>query len=66
MILNSTVIFGEEACRIRKGHAPAIMTSLRHLCMNLFEREGSKLSLAKKRRKAAGTDNFRVKVMFGG
>lgn len=59
------VVFGEDASRIRKGQAPAIMTSLRHLCMNLFEHEGSKLSLTKKRRKAAWNDDYRAKVVFG-
>jgi predicted transposase YbfD/YdcC len=59
------VIFGDDASRIRKGHAPAIMTSVRHLCMNLFEQEGSSLSLAKKRRKAAWNDDYRAKVVFG-
>ena len=59
------VIFGEDASRIRKGHAPTIMTSLRHLCMNLFEQEPSSLSLAKKRRKAAWNDDYRAKVVFG-
>jgi predicted transposase YbfD/YdcC len=29
------VIFGEDASRIRKGNAPAIMTAIRHLCLNL-------------------------------
>ena len=51
------VTFGEDANRIRKGQAPVIMTSVRHLCMNLFEREGSSASLAKKRRKAAWNDD---------
>jgi len=32
--------------------------------MNLFEREPSALSLAKKRRKAAWDDNYRAKVLF--
>jgi predicted transposase YbfD/YdcC len=59
------VIFGEDASRIRKGNAPAIMTSIRHLCMNLFDQEPSSLSLAKKRRKAAWNDDFRAKVVFG-
>lgn len=59
------VVFGEDASRIRKGHAPTIMTSLRHLCMNLFEQEPSSLSLAKKRRKAAWNDDYRAKVVFG-
>ncbi|CAD7857518.1 MAG: hypothetical protein, partial [Olavius algarvensis Gamma 1 endosymbiont] len=34
------------ASRIRKGNAPAIMTSIRHLCMNLFEHESSSLRLS--------------------
>ncbi len=42
-----------DASHIRKGNGPAIMTSIRHLCMNLFESESSSMSLAKKRRKAA-------------
>ena len=59
------VVFGEDASRIRKGHAPAIMTAIRHLCMNLFEQEPSKLRLAQKRRKAAWSDDYRAKVIFG-
>ena len=59
------VVFGEDASRIRKGNAPAIMTSIRHLCMNLFEQEPSSLRLSKKRRKAAWNDNYRAKVVFG-
>jgi predicted transposase YbfD/YdcC len=59
------VVFGEDASRIRKGNAPAIMTSIRHLCMNLFEREPSSLRLSKKRRKAAWNDDYRAKVVFG-
>ena len=58
------VVFGDDASRIRKGHGPAIMTSIRHLCMNLFERESSSMSLAKKRRKAAWNDDCRAKVIF--
>lgn len=58
------VVFGEDASRIRKGHGPAIMTSIRHLCMNLFERDSSSLSLAKKRHKAAWNDDYRAKVIF--
>ena len=58
------VVFGDDASRIRKGHGPAIMTSIRQLCMNLFEREASAMSLAKKRRKAAWNDDYRAKVIF--
>ena len=58
------VILGDDASRIRKGNGPAIMTSIRYLCMNLFEQEGSSISLAKKRRKAAWDDDYRAKVLF--
>ena len=40
------------------------MTSLRHLCINLFEQEPSSLGLAKKRRKAAWNDDYRAKVVL--
>ena len=60
------VLFNEDASRIRKGHAPAIMTTIRHLAMNLFEQEASKLRLSQKRRKAAWNDNYRANVVFGG
>jgi predicted transposase YbfD/YdcC len=59
------VVFNEDASRIRKGNAPAIMTSLRHLCINLFEQEPSSMGLAKKRRKAVWNDAYRAKVVFG-
>lgn len=58
------VVFGDDASRIRKGAGPAIMTSIRHLCMNLFEQDASSMSLAKKRRKAAWNDQYRAKVIF--
>ncbi len=58
------VVFGDDASRIRKGNAATIMTSIRHLCMNLFQQESSSLSLAKKKRKAAWNDRYRAKVVF--
>ena len=58
------VTFDDDASRIRKGNGPAIMTTVRHLCLNLFEREPSTMSLAKKRRKAAWNDDYRAKVIF--
>ncbi len=57
------VIFGDDASRI-KGNAATIMTSIRHLCLNLFQQEASSLSLAKKKRKAAWNDAYRAKIMF--
>jgi len=59
------VLFNEDASRIRKGHAPAIMTTIRHLAINLLEQETSKLRLSQKHRKAAWNDDYRANVMFG-
>jgi predicted transposase YbfD/YdcC len=59
------VLFREDANRIRKGNAPAILTAIRHLCMNLFEQESSKIRLSKKQRKATWNDDYRAKVVFG-
>lgn len=59
------VVFHEDASRIRKGNAPTIMTTIRHLCMGLFDSDSTPGSLAKKRRKAAWSDDYRAKVVFG-
>ena len=59
------VLFNEDASRIRKGNAPAIMTTIRHLARNLFEQETSKRRLSQKRRKAAWNDDYRANVVFG-
>jgi len=59
------VIFREDECRIRKENAPSILSTIRHICLNLFQQESSKLSLKRKRLKAAWDDAFRAKVLFG-
>jgi predicted transposase YbfD/YdcC len=58
------VAFDDDPSRIRNSLGTAKMTSTRHLCMNLFEREASSISLAKKRRKAAWNDDYSAKVIF--
>ena len=57
------VVLQEDASRIRKGNAAAIMTTIRHLCLNLFQKESSKLSIKRKRLKAAWDDDFRYNVL---
>lgn len=59
------VVFREDDSRIRKGEAPAIMTTVRHICLNLFQNEPSKLSVKKKMNKAAWNDGFRAKLLLG-
>jgi predicted transposase YbfD/YdcC len=43
------VTFHEDESRIRKGNAPAIMTTVRHICINLFQKGKSALSVKKQR-----------------
>lgn len=59
------VTFREDESRIRTGYAPACMSMFRHICLNLLQKEDSKLSIKKKKLKAAWNDNFRLKVLFG-
>jgi len=59
------VVFRDDASRLRKGNAPAIMTNIRNLCMNLFEQEPSTLRLSQKHRKVVWNDDYRANVIFG-
>jgi predicted transposase YbfD/YdcC len=59
------VLFHEDANRIRRGNAPTIMTTIRHLCLGLCDADSSRGSLAKKRRKASWNDNYRANLVFG-
>ncbi len=58
------VTFREDKSRIRKGNAPAIMTTLRHICLNLFQKQEPKLSVNRKCSRCAWNDDFRAKVLF--
>ena len=57
--------FREDESRIRKGNAPAIMTTIRHICLNLFQKHGLKLSTKKLRYRAVLNDDFLANVLFG-
>ena len=59
------VVFREDDNRIRKGNAPAIMTTIRHICLNLFQKEPSKISTKRKMNRAAWSDGYRAKLLFG-
>lgn len=58
------VTFREDDSRIRTGYAPENFNIVRQLAINLLKTEPSKMSLKKKRFKAALNDSFREKVMF--
>ncbi|MCX7086931.1 MAG: ISAs1 family transposase, partial [Methylococcales bacterium] len=59
------VVFREDDNRIRKGNAPAILATIHHIFLNLFQKEPSKISTKKKMNRAAWSDGYRVKLLFG-
>lgn len=58
------VTFREDNSRIRTGYAPENFNIVRQLAINLLKKEPSKMSIKKKRFKAALNDNFRESVIF--
>ena len=59
------VTFREDESRIRRGNAPHNVGVIRHVAMNLLKGEASKISVRKKRIRAALNDSFRDKVLMG-
>jgi predicted transposase YbfD/YdcC len=57
------VVFDEDACRIRKDHAPRNFSLLRRLALNLLRQEPSKASLAMKRYRAGLDDQFMLQIL---
>ena len=58
------VTFREDASRIRRGNAPHNLGVIRHVAMNLLKREPSKISVRKKRIRAALNDDFRHNILM--
>jgi predicted transposase YbfD/YdcC len=52
------MVFRDDECRIRKNHAPANFTTVKHMASNLLRRAPGKDSLRVKRRVAAWDDDF--------
>jgi len=59
------VTFREDESRIRKGESPGNFNIIRQLALNWLKREPSRLSIKRKRFKAALSDDFRAQVIFG-
>ena len=59
------VTFREDASRIRRGNAPHNLGVIRHVAVNLLKRETTKVSMRKKRIRAALNDGFRDKILMG-
>jgi predicted transposase YbfD/YdcC len=59
------VVFGEDACRIRTGHATENMSFTRRFVTSLLKQDSSKTSLKGKRKRAAWNTDFLEKLLFG-
>ncbi len=57
------VAFREDECRTRKDHAPRNLAMIRRAVLNMLRREPTKLSLKRKRLKAAMSPTFREAVL---
>jgi predicted transposase YbfD/YdcC len=57
------VIFGEDASRVRIGHAPQNFALLRRIALNLLKQDTSKASLNQKRFRAALEDDFLLQLL---
>jgi predicted transposase YbfD/YdcC len=59
------VAFREDECRTRKDHSARNLAMIRRAVLNLLRREPSKLSLKRKRLKAAMSPAFRAAILAG-
>ena len=63
-ILN--VVFREDDCRVRKGHAPENLALLRHIAVNAVKQEKTaKLGVKNKRLKAGWDGSYLAKILLG-
>jgi predicted transposase YbfD/YdcC len=59
------VSFREDACRVRRDHAPANLSVIRRFALGLLKREtGCRRGIETKRLKCAASDEYREKVLF--
>ena len=57
------VTFDEDACQVRKDHAPRNLTTVRKLALGLIRRDPAKMSLKRKRKKAARDDTYLMTLL---
>jgi len=57
------VTFDEDACRVRTGNAPENLATLRKIALQVIEKQDDKLSLKKRRLKAAYDVNYLRKLI---
>ena len=59
------VTFREDESRIRRGNGAHNFGVIRHMALNLLKRERSKISVRKKRIRAALDDSYRDNLLMG-
>jgi hypothetical protein len=52
------MVFRDDECRVRKDHAPANFTTIKHMASNLMRNATAKGSMRLKRKAAAWDDDF--------
>jgi len=57
------VLFGEDGCRTRQGHAAQNLAWLRRMALSLFRHDGSKGSVPTRRLRAALDDEYRTHLL---
>ena len=57
------MVFRDDECRVRKDHAPANFTTLKHMAHNLMRLAPGQDSLRLKRKVAAWDDEFLVSLV---
>jgi predicted transposase YbfD/YdcC len=57
------VVFGEDASRVRLDEAPENFAVIRHIALNLLKRHPAKLSVKRKRFRAALDDGFLLQLL---
>jgi len=51
----SDMIFRDDECRVRTGHAPANFTTIKHMALNLIRQEPGKIPYASAAKSQLGT-----------
>ena len=59
------MVFRDDECRVRNQHAPANLTTIKHMALNLIRRAPSKDSIRLRRKVAAWDDEFLVSTISG-
>jgi predicted transposase YbfD/YdcC len=57
------VTFSEDGCQVRRDHAPRNLTTVRKLALGLIQRDPARMSLKRKRKKAARDDAYLLTLL---